>query len=64
MYSRLFALVAGILFSITGYTQTIEERLDALEEAIADADCAVVIKPDWGRGHSRRGTREPARSSS
>ena len=36
MYSRLFALVAGILFSITGYTQTIEERLDALEEAIAD----------------------------
>jgi len=36
MYSRLFALVAGILFSITGYTQTIEERLDALEEAVAD----------------------------
>ena len=25
MYSRLFALVAGVLFSITGYTQTIEE---------------------------------------
>ena len=38
MYSRLFALVAGVLFSITGYTQTIEERLDALEEAIASED--------------------------
>lgn len=38
MYSRLFTLVAGILFSITGYTQTIEERLDALEEAIASED--------------------------
>ena len=25
------------------------------EEAIEDADTAVKIKPDWGRGHSRRG---------
>ena len=25
------------------------------EEAIKDADTAVRIKPDWGRGHSRRG---------
>jgi tetratricopeptide (TPR) repeat protein len=25
------------------------------EEAIADADRAVQIKPEWGRGHSRRG---------
>ena len=38
MYSRLFTIVAGVIFSITGYTQTIEERLDALEEAIASED--------------------------